>query len=393
MVRISIISLIYQSPKLADWVYNSVLKYTPMVTRGEAEFFFVANDPTPALLDHLRAHRYDFVVNINKRYTNDELFALGYATPEYMSRVYRGYNVGIRHSKADYVVLINSDNYLSPDWLENLLKYSDRARVMSSTLVERHHPTFSVFPGALHGEFGGTAETFDEEGFLAFAARVKKTGIELGGAYMPTLFHRDIAIEAGLYPTGNIAGANFEEVSRYGDEAFFDTLATLGVVHYTALDSISYHLKEGERADAPARDSNEIQPPSVTNVATWTSTPALAYPIKPAISRVVDSMPADIRHDALMQLVVANTVDSPAIRTLRQLVASGLLGAQREQEAKDAIEAASLEAQGRALRSAVQRIVGERFADSVMRAIHSVAWIVRPIRVAIARRRVPRVRM
>ena len=57
------------------------------------------------------------MVNVNRRYSDDELFALGYGAPEYMSRVYRGYNEGIRAAAGDYVVLINSDNYFSPDWL------------------------------------------------------------------------------------------------------------------------------------------------------------------------------------------------------------------------------------------------------------------------------------
>ena len=100
-------------------------------------------------------------------------------------------------------MLINSDNFFSPDWLENLLKYSDRSRVISSTLVERHHPNVLGVPRARSmAEFGGTAETpIDEAGFLAFVeGQVKKTGLEMGGAYMPTLFHRDIAIEAGHVP-------------------------------------------------------------------------------------------------------------------------------------------------------------------------------------------------
>src|SRR5258706_2137208 len=179
-MKVSIISLIYQSATLADWVHDSVHKFTPMIATGDAEFVFVANDPTPGLLRHLRERRYGHIVNFNQRYTNEELFSLGFSTPEHMSRVYRGYSAGVMHVRGDLVVLINSDNYFSPDWLENLLKYSDRSRVISSTLVERNHPVFSVFRGALHGEFGSSPETFDESGFLSFASRVKKTGLEAG---------------------------------------------------------------------------------------------------------------------------------------------------------------------------------------------------------------------
>lgn len=334
-MKVSIISLIYQSPSLADWVYGSVHQFTPMIGRGEAEFFFVANDPAPALLQHLQQSAYPHVVNINERYTDDELFSLGYGAPEYMSRVYRGYNEGIRAAKGDYVLLINSDNYFSPDWVENLLKYSDRSRVISSTLVERNHPQFSVFPGAIHGEFGGTSDSFDESGFLAFAARLKKTGLQQGGAYMPALFHRDILVEAGLYPSGNIAGVAFDEVVKYGDEALFERLASLGVSHFTALDSISYHLKEGERAD-PAAVGGRVaaQSPNGSGSVLTEATPARPYPIESALERVSDSMAPTRRHDALMMLLVDRDVEDPATRTLRQLLAAGVLTDEHTKRAK-----------------------------------------------------------
>jgi hypothetical protein len=375
---------------MADWVHDSALRFTPMIDRGEAEFFFVANDPDPALLDHLRRRGYHHMVNFNRKYSEGELFSLGYAAPEHMSRVYRGYNEGVRHSRSDYVALVNSDNFFSPDWLENLLKYSDRSRVISSTLVERNHPTFSVFPGALHGEFGGTPESFDEGAFLTFAARIKKTGLEVGGAFMPSLFHRDVAVEAGLYPCGNVAGASFEEVARFGDEAFFDRLASIGVSHYTALDSISYHLKEGERADAPAASAGPKHDASTREGGAPRLTAAVPYPIKPAVVRVRDSMSPNKRHEALMAALVVESGEDPATRTLRQLVDSGMLNqaqykAMREEIARRT-EAARLDDQAMRLRRLVTRAVGERRAVLVLRAIHSVSWITRPVRRALARR-------
>lgn len=108
MLKVSIVSLIYQSARLADWVHESVHNFTPMIARGQAEFFFVANDPTHGLLAHLRKRGYQHIVNVNRRYSDDELFALGYGAPEYMSRVYRGYNEGIRAAAGDYVVLIKA---------------------------------------------------------------------------------------------------------------------------------------------------------------------------------------------------------------------------------------------------------------------------------------------
>jgi hypothetical protein len=263
MVDISIVSLIYRSPEFADWVHASISRHTPKLATGEAEFFFVANDATPELLQHLRARKYRHYELNNPSLSEAELFHLGYGAPAHMHAVYRGYNEAIRRASGHIVVLINSDNYMSRDWLENLLKYSNPKRVVCSKLVERWHPRFSLFPAAYHAEFGGTPHFFDENLFLAYAERVKQTGLEPGGAYMPCMFYREAAVKAKLYPEGNIAGRSFQRVVAYGDVAFFERLRNIGVEHVTALDSIVYHLKEGEMdapgAGAGAARSTELQ--------------------------------------------------------------------------------------------------------------------------------------
>ena len=372
MVKVSIVSLIYRSAAFADWVYDSVRKFTPMIARGQAEFFFVANDPTPALLAHLIEHNYPHVVNVNRRYSHEELFALGYGAPEHMSRVYRAYNEGIRQAKGDYVVLVNSDNYFSPDWLENLLKYSDRSRVITCTLIERDHPVFSVFPGAIHGEFGDSPDTFDEKAFLSFAAQIRKTGLQAGGAYMPALFHRDVAIEAGLYPCGNVAGEQFTDIARYGDEAFFDVLSSIGVRHFTALDSISYHLKEGERDDCADCQGDEAVPLQVAEAAAALAVP---YPAQQTLRRVLDSMGPTKRHDELMSRISSDYQESN-IKDRKTAVLA----------ADPAAEARFTE-QAERLRRAAERVGGVRFAEFVMRAARRVSWTILPLRLWLARRK------
>lgn len=249
MVRISIASLIYKSPIMSDWVYESVHEFTPMIKSGEAEFFFVANDPTEKLLSHLKNKGYNYIEQNNPIYLDEELLKMGYAKPEYMHRVYKGYNRAILHSKGAIVVLVNSDNYFSPDWLENLLKYFDTQKIVCSQLVEPKHSKHAVFHSAVNGEFGNNPDNFNKDGFLDFAMRKKRTGISLGGAYMPCMFHKDMGIYAGLYPEGNLAGNSFDNVTMTGDEAFFDRLSKNGILHITSLDSIVYHLKEGEKDD------------------------------------------------------------------------------------------------------------------------------------------------
>jgi len=259
MVEVSISVPVYKSKIYADWVYNSLYEFTPMLQSGEAEFFFIANDPQPELLRHLQAKGYKHYVNYNPPMSKEQMFALGYGWPEYMRRVYRGYNEAIRRSQGNIVVLINSDHYFSPHWLENLLKHVTKETIVCSQLVERTHPKHGTYPGAYHCDCGDSPLTFDKEKFLSFADKVRKDAIRPGGlSYMPCAFYRDVAFRVGLYPEGNIAGKSFKRVVKWGDEAFFDKLAAIGVKPITALDSIVYHIKEGEMDEGSIRQRPDV---------------------------------------------------------------------------------------------------------------------------------------
>lgn len=250
MVEVTIVCLIYKSKQLAKAVYDSLYESTPKLKNGEADLLFVANDPTAELVDYLNKQDYPFMVNVNECLTDQELFERGCGAPEYMRRVYQGYNQGILNAKGKKIVLINSDNFFSTDWLENLLKYSDYKKIVTSTLIEPGQCEHGVFPGAIQKDFGKVLETYKDTDFQEFAAKTSKTGYTSGGAYMPCLLYKDIAIMAGLYPEGNIAGKTFDDIKRYGDESFYDKLNDFGVEHITAKDSIVYHLKEGEKSES-----------------------------------------------------------------------------------------------------------------------------------------------
>jgi hypothetical protein len=249
--KISIVSLIYRSTKFADAVYESIQENTEKLKTGEAKFFFVANDPEPHLLKHLKDNNYPFVLHENKKKTEKELFNVGIGGPEYINRVYLGWNRAIKESDSEIVVLVNSDNMFSPNWLENLLKNLNEDTFVCSEIVERpNHPKFAPFPGCLVGDFGNHPDNFKKEEFLQFVdanQKIKKGKTKTGGAYMPCAFYREKAIEVGLYPEGNLHdGTNFMSIEEYGDENFVKKLSRNGVRHITSLDSISYHFKEGE---------------------------------------------------------------------------------------------------------------------------------------------------
>lgn len=248
-ILISIVCLIYKSTTFAKSVRDSLYKYTPKLSTGEAELLFVANDASKDVINYLKYENYNFAINNNKFLTEDQLFKLGYGVPEYMNRVYCGYNFGIRKSKGEIVVLINSDNMFSPNWLENLLKNLNKKNIVCSQIVERKHPKFGIFPKAILGEFGSHPDNYNEKKFLSFVKRNSRDKLILGGAYMPCMVHKRNIEKVGYYPEGNIAGKQFDEIVRYGDERFYDKLDVSGVTHYTACNSIVYHFKEGEKED------------------------------------------------------------------------------------------------------------------------------------------------
>lgn len=244
---ISIAALIYRSTAYADALWDSLHRHTPMLRNGGAEFYFVANDASDAVLEHLKDKHYPHVVQENPRRTEAELEAMGIGKPEYLHRTYRGWNRAIREARGEHVVLINSDMLVSPCWLENLYKWKDCGCIVASRLIERKHPKYDVFPGAIHGEHGTHPREFDEAGFLAHCAEVSQDGARGGGAYMPSLFRREWFDDLGMFPEGNLHAGSFGKILEYGDESLFKRFARAGIGHITALDSLVYHFKEGEQ--------------------------------------------------------------------------------------------------------------------------------------------------
>jgi hypothetical protein len=224
-----------------------VTKHTPQLQTGEAEFFFIANDATIKVLEHLRTKKYKYHAHNNTRFTESELFKQGIGTPEYISRVYRGWNKAIELAK-EIVVLLNSDNACSPNWLSNLIKHLTPNTIVCSQLVERSHPKHGVFPGAIHAECGNTPETYNERRFLSIVEQCSQLGIRQGGAFMPCCFMKEIIKKIGSYPEGNLHAGTFDRIRLYGDQDFFGRAAKAGIQHVTSADSVCYHFKEIGRA-------------------------------------------------------------------------------------------------------------------------------------------------
>ena len=247
-MRTSIICLISRSTDYARYFYECLRRYTPELG-VDADFLFVANDATGEVQRFLRARGYPHIIADNDHFTDAELAAKGFAFPEYISRVYQGVNKGMLHASGDEIVLMNSDNFVSPGWLQNLRKRLDKSRVVSPTLVQPH----AAFPNPINQSLslvkdcGLGLTTFREDDFVKWAETIKRDSWSVGNPFMPVLLYKWQAELVGLYPTGNLAGKDFSEIRHTGDTFFFLKLALAGIQHITVGDSIVYHLQEGEK--------------------------------------------------------------------------------------------------------------------------------------------------
>jgi hypothetical protein len=248
-MRTSIICLIYKSTAYAQYFYENLRRYTPEIS-VDAEFFFVANDATPEVLDFLKSNNYPHLIATNKEYTVENLQSRGHSHPSYISRVYQGVNKGIRHAQSDEIVLFNSDNFVSPGWLPNLRKRLDKTCVVSPVLVQPHEQFQNPINKTLSrlANFGRGLREFREDDFVAWAETTKEDSVSMGNPYMPVLMYRWQAELVGLYPEGNIAD-NDGKFWYAGDTYFYMKLNLLNIRHINSNDSIVYHLQEGELYD------------------------------------------------------------------------------------------------------------------------------------------------
>jgi len=248
MEKISIICLIYQSKQYAECVFNNIQKYTPELETGEAEFYFIANDPTVELRVFLERNSYPFYINNNPSLTEYELFEHGFAYPEYMSRVYKGYNYGIEISGNPIVMTISSDNCFSPDWLKNLKKRLTLQNIVSPKIIQP-----SWFRNPINGTeceimpFGNGWESYYEEGFIGRVKIESSDSVSVGNALMPFMCYKSNIEKVGYYPEGNLHNGNYQTMLRTGDTELFLKLAYIGVRHIQSNDSIVYHFNEGEK--------------------------------------------------------------------------------------------------------------------------------------------------
>lgn len=233
--KISIISLIYKSPKYAEFVKNSLEEHTPMLKTKEAEFHFVVNfkkGESEKIVEYLSNKKYPFLV-FDKNPEQTEY-------PKNIGQIYEAWNFACQTAEGNIICLVNSDMAFSKDWLENLYKYLVLSRVVCSRLVESGKLRSGQY--AIEKNFGRTPDEFKKEEFEAYAENINGDKILEGGLFMPLMIHKENFLKVKGYPEGNIGGIP-------GDQIFMAKLKSIGVKHYTVFDSIVYHIQTGESSE------------------------------------------------------------------------------------------------------------------------------------------------
>lgn len=227
-MKVSICSLIYKSIPYLKFVKRGIEKNTSKEINWE--LVFIANDATKEVLDYLKKKEINHIIHSNPD-----------PNEYWINRVYTAWNRA-KEVEGEIIILLNSDMWVAKGWLTNLLKnlIEDENRVVTSLLVESGKIP-SILPYTVVQDFGRTPETFREEEFEQFAESIKRDEIKPLGTFMPMAIYKKFFVESGGYPQGNVQGIS-------GDQIFFyEILKNLGLKHFTAFDSICYHIQLGEK--------------------------------------------------------------------------------------------------------------------------------------------------
>lgn len=235
MSKINIFSLIYKSPKYADFIYDGIAENTPML-KTDAKFYFVVNFKnveSEKIVKYLKEKNYPFYVYDNEPEQPNY--------PNNLPQIYKSWNAcaNFADNDCEIICFINSDMYPAKDWLENLLKRLNAQKAVSSLLVESGKVP-SLLAHTVVKNFGRTPNTFKKSEFAQFAEILKEDTEQPSGAYMPIAFYKDDFIRAGGFPEGNINGVPGDQILWHG------IMPQMGIHHTTSFDSIVYHFQLGE---------------------------------------------------------------------------------------------------------------------------------------------------
>ena len=234
-MKVGLVGMIYKSTDYLNFMKYMIYKYC-MSSVHDVRPLIIANDAADKVLNSLPSTGIPYLI-YNDNNPNDY----------YLNRVYRAWNFGAANADGEIIVFINSDFGYSYGWLDKLLSHAHSDQIPTSRLVESGKMPSGKW--GITNNFGRSPSEFtkNELEFNEFSKNISiPGGAEYDGLYMPCAIRKDIFLDAGGYPEGNIK--NSDGTITSGDKHFFDILnQKYGIKHVTAMDSIVYHIQEGEK--------------------------------------------------------------------------------------------------------------------------------------------------
>lgn len=236
---IEIISLIFKSIDYLELIHDQLKSDNCKVDGWEVSIRIVANDATDEVIEKLKT------LNIPYSIYNDPK-----PNDYYLNRVYRCFNYAGKTSTADNICFVNSDMVFSKDWLTNLLKHHDGINIPCSRLVE----SGKMLSGehAMSFDCGRKPKNINYNSWNDLVNKISSEEVKEKGLFMPCIFEKNLFVESGMYPEGNIYNNGIGTLGIFmksGDAYYFYDILTnkYGMKHITVYDSLVYHIQEGEK--------------------------------------------------------------------------------------------------------------------------------------------------
>ena len=236
---IEIIALIFKSVDYLDLIYEQLKSDNCKVDGWDVSVRIVANDATDNVIEKLKT------LDIPHSIYNDTK-----PNDYYLNRVYRCWNYAGKTSSAENICFVNSDMVFSKNWLANLLKHHNGVNIPCSRLVE----SGKMLSGkhAMSFDCGRTPKTIDFKTWDSIVDSISIQEVKEGGLFMPCVIKKNLFVESGMYPEGNIYHNGIGTLGNFvksGDAYYFyDILSKkYAMKHITVYDSLVYHIQEGEK--------------------------------------------------------------------------------------------------------------------------------------------------
>jgi GT2 family glycosyltransferase len=249
---VTLISLIYAGVDWLEFQYSELLQLKNEFGPGEVEILFIANDASESVINFLNSNLIPYKSAPGRKSQSEW----------YINSVYRAYNFGVKEAKGEYVLLTNSDMSYAPGFLYSMMQQRSPSKYLVGKLVESGRLKPASL--AIKKNLGRKLEKFKRAKFYKFANKISSDSLTPGGLFMPCLIDRNVFLNKGGFPEGNIRASSLQkyietgisEIATHGEQlvpgdlAFVKALEFNKINHQTIGGAVAYHFQEGEKSES-----------------------------------------------------------------------------------------------------------------------------------------------